>query len=119
MLALAIALQLVGALPSPTPPPPDDGAWKIVKIVDGVRLLRAPAAGRAPWGMGEGEIAAPIDAVIAHLCDFESARRFIPRVAEVRVLERRGDEALVYFRFDLPWPISDRDWTLRYRWARA
>src|SRR5439155_717948 len=28
-----------------------------------------------------------------------------------------ADEALVYFRYDLPWPVADRDYTARYRWA--
>ena len=68
--------------------------------------------------MGEAEIAAPLDRVIAHLIDFASLGKWMPRVADLRVIERRDDEALVYFRFDLPWPISDRDWTLRYRWRR-
>jgi hypothetical protein len=68
--------------------------------------------------MGEGDIAAPLARVIAHLTDFPSLRKWMPRVADLRVIERGADEAVVYFRFDLPWPISDRDWTLRYRWHR-
>ncbi len=119
MLALLalVALELVAELPSPRPPPPDDAAWKTYATVDGVRLARAPSS-PASWGMGEGEIAAPLERVIAHLTDFPSLRKWMPRVAELRVLERGADEALVYFRFDLPWPLSDRDWTLRYRWRR-
>lgn len=112
-----VALGLVAELPSPRPPAPDDAAWMSVKTVDGVALKRAPAE-HAPWGMGEGEIAAPLARVIAHLTDFPSLRTGMPRVAELRVLEQRDGEAVVYFRFDLPWPISDRDWTLRYRWRR-
>jgi polyketide cyclase/dehydrase/lipid transport protein len=116
-LAVLAGVDLVAALPAPRPPAPDDAAWKTVKTVDGVTLKRAPAE-HAPWGMGEGEIAAPLDKVIAHLTDFPSLGQWMPRVAELRVLERRDGEAVVYFRFDLPWPISDRDWTLRYRWHR-
>ena len=26
-------------------------------------------------------------------------------------------QALVYYRIGLPWPISDRDWVVRYRYA--
>lgn len=123
MLALvaivaADLLGLVAELPSPRPPLAADAAWKTLKTVDGVTLRRAASDRAAPWGMGEGEIAAPIERVIAHLIDFPSLSRYIPRVAELRVIERRDDEAVVYFRFALPWPISDRDWTLRYRWRR-
>lgn len=112
----AVALAAFSlALPSPVPP--DEGAWRRIKAVDGVTLYCA-AGDRAPWGMGAGEIAAPLERVIAHLIDFASLSRFLPRLAELRVLSRGTAEALVYFRFDLPWPISDRDWTVRYRWQR-
>jgi len=116
--AACVALDLLAQLALPIPPPPNAAAWQTVKTVDGVTLKRAPSDRAAPWGMGEGEIAAPLDRVIAHLTDFASLGKWMPRVADLRVVERGAEEALVYFRFDLPWPISDRDWTLRYRWHR-
>jgi uncharacterized protein YndB with AHSA1/START domain len=116
--AACVALELLAQLPFPIPPPPDAAAWHTIKTVDGVTLKRAPSDRATPWGMGEGEIAAPLDRVIAHLVDVDSLGKWMPRVADLRVIARGADEALVYFRFDLPWPISDRDWTLRYRWQR-
>lgn len=116
--AACVALDLLASLALPIPPPVDAASWQTVKTVDGVTLKRAPSDRAAPWGLGEGEIAAPIDRVIAHLTDFAALGKWMPRVADLRVLERGADEAVVYFRFDLPWPISDRDWTLRYRWRR-
>lgn len=116
--AACIAFDLLAQLALPIPPPADAAAWQTVKTVDGVTLKRAPSDRAAPWGLGEGVIAAPIDRVIGHLTDFASLGKWMPRVAELRVLERGADEAVVYFRFDLPWPISDRDWTVRYRWHR-
>jgi len=116
--AACVALDLLAQLALPIPPPPDAAAWHTIKTVDGVTLKRAPSSSAAPWGMGEGEIAAPLPRVVEHLTDFASLGKWMPRVADLRVIERRDDEALVYFRFDLPWPISDRDWTLRYRWHR-
>ncbi|HEY2744032.1 MAG TPA: START domain-containing protein, partial [Polyangia bacterium] len=102
----------------PGPPGADAAAWQTLKTIDGVTLSTAPSDRAAPWGRGDGEIAAPIDRVIAHLLDFPSLGKWMPRVADLRVIARGDDEAIVYFRFDLPWPISDRDWTLRYRWKR-
>jgi hypothetical protein len=118
LVALA-ALELLADLPPPHPPAADDKAWITVKTVDGVTLKRAPSGTpTAPWGSGEGEIAASLDSVVAHLIDFPNLGKWMPRVADLKVVARAEDEALVYFRFDLPWPISDRDWTLRYRWRR-
>jgi hypothetical protein len=117
MLAVAmVVLGLAGELPAPTPPAPDAAAWRAVKVVDGVTLTRAPSTVPSPWGAAEGDIEAPIERVIAHLTDFAILRRIVPRLAELRILWRGADEALLYFRFDLPWPISDRDWTMHYRW---
>jgi hypothetical protein len=120
MLAIAaiVALDLLAQLAAPLPPAADDSRWQTIKTVDGVTLKRAPSDRAAPWGMGEAELAAPVERVIAHVTDFASLARWMPRVAELRVIERRDDEAIVYFKLDLPWPISDRDWTLRYRWQR-
>lgn len=119
MIALvALALDLLIALPPPTPPADDAAAWHTLKTVDGVTLRRADSGRKAPWGEGEGEIAAPLERVIAHLTDFASLSKYMPRLAELKVIARSEGEAIVYFRFDLPWPISDRDWTLRYRWRR-
>jgi hypothetical protein len=116
--ATALLLDFALVLPAPIPPGPGDAAWKDVKTVDGVRLMRAPSETGAPWGSGEADITAPLERVIAHLTDFIAQSRKMPRLAEVRVLDRSDDSALVYFRFDLPWPVSDRDWTVRYTWQR-
>ena len=113
---LFILNALISELTAPLPPPPDDRAWVTLKTVDGVRLQTAPSSLGAPWGRGEGDIAAPLSRVIAHLTNFPSLPRWMPRVAELRVIARGEAEATVYFRFDLPWPLSDRDWTVRYRW---
>jgi hypothetical protein len=115
--ALLTLAALLAQLAAPLPPT-DASAWHVVKTADGIALSTAapPWTGAAPWGAGEGDVAAPLPRVAAHLVDFPSLTRLVPRLAELRVLWRGDHEALVYFRFDLPWPISDRDWTLRYRW---
>lgn len=119
MLVLALlVLGFTNELPAPAPPAFGDQAWQPVKVVDGVTLTRAAALPRIPWGAAEGDLDAPIERVIAHLTDFDILRHIVPRLAELRVLWRGQDDAYLYFRFDLPWPISDRDWTMHYRWRR-
>jgi hypothetical protein len=116
---IAALLVLGLALPAPSPPPADSAAWRVVKSKDGVTLKEADSGDpRAPWGLGEGEIAAPIERVIAHLTDFPGMTAVVPRLETVQVLEQRENSALVYYRFDLPWPISDRDWALSHVWQR-
>ncbi len=116
LVALGFALP---ALPAPSPPPADSPAWRQLKVKDEITLKEADSGDpRAPWGMAEGEIAAPIDQVIAHLTDFPGLKQLMPRLETVQVLELEAERALVYFRFDLPWPISDRDWALLHLWAR-
>ena len=117
-IAAIVALDLVAQLAAPQPPAAADSGWQTLKTVDGITLERAPSDRAAPWGRGDAEIAAPLDRVVAHLTDFASVGKWMPRIADVRVIERRDDEAIVYFKLDLPWPLSDRDWTLRYRWRR-
>src|SRR5437764_15370121 len=91
-----LALELIAELPAPRPPAADDKSWTTVKTVDGVRLTRAPSGGKAAWGAGEGEIAAPLDRVIAHLTDFGGLGKWMPRVADLKVIARGDDEAIVY-----------------------
>ncbi len=113
LLAAVGLLDLLVALP---PLPPTDG-WKVASRAEGIVAATAPSGLIGPWGSAEGVVAAPLDEVLAHLTDFAALPREVPRLAEVRVIRRAEGEAIVYFRIDLPWPISDRDYTARYRWG--
>ena len=84
MLALVLSLLGLLELPPPAPPPPEQAAWQNVKTVDGVHLRRAPSGRAAPWGLAEGEIAAPLGRIVAHLTDFPGLVHHVPRLAEVR-----------------------------------
>jgi len=90
--------------------------WRVTQVVDGVKgsLTRASAQ---PWGAAEGTVSAPVETILQHLVDFDQMPGRIPWLAETRVLEQNAGEALVYFRYDLPWPFADRDYTARYRWT--
>lgn len=59
----------------------------------------------------------PAEEVRAVLLDLEAFRVWFPALREWRVLVRRDTSAEVYGRQRLPWPFSDRDYVVRYRWT--
>lgn len=111
LLAALLGAPAIARADAPAPP-----SWKQVKVVDGIVVRTAPSGVKPPWGSAMGTIDAPPARVLAHLLDFADAPKHVPRLAEARVLRRGDDEAVVYFFLDLPWPISNRDYTARFRW---
>ena len=110
------------------PAPPPDADFRQLKIVDGIIVRTARPVAGPMWGQAEAAVAGSPEAVLAHLTDFEQLPRVVPRLDRLRVLSRSTPsaiagnqvvpgEAVVYFHFDLPWPVSDREYTVRYRWA--
>ena len=111
-------LSVLEMMPLPEPPAREAPRWRTVITDEGITCRIAPADGmRVSWGEAMGEVPSPLAQVVSHLLDFEGARKYIPRATDVRVLEHSTGQALVYYRIDLPWPISDRDWVVRYRYA--
>jgi hypothetical protein len=110
----AAALPLLG-----DPRPPDAAAWRQLKVVEGITVRLAPSTTRAPWGSAEGLIDAPVERVLGHLTQFERLVGRVPRLTKVTVLKREPTQALVYFYYDLPWPVANRDYTATYRWGTA
>jgi len=106
------ALLLAATLDCDAPPT----SWRVTQVVDGVTGLAPPSAG-AEMAAAEGSVPASVPAILAHLVDFDHMPGRIPWLATARVLARDVDQALVYFRYDLPWPVADRDYTARYRWT--
>ena len=111
-------LSVLEMMPLPEPPAREAPRWRTVITDEGITCRIAPADRmRVSWGEAMGEVPSPLAQVVSHLLDFEGARKYIPRATDVRVLEHSTGQALVYYRIDLPWPISDRDWVVRYRYA--
>jgi hypothetical protein len=101
------------------------GSWGLVTALllwagsPGTTLAQATEASSERPGLAvtvEGEIDAHFMAVRAVLLDVEGLGAWFPGVDEWRVLERRADSMLVYGSQDLPWPVTDRDYVVRYRW---
>lgn len=89
--------------------------WREVEVVAGVRVWAADAPGGF-WGRAEGRVAAPAASIFRRLSDFDALPRLYPWLADIRVLDRGPDTALVYFRYDLPWPLADRDYVAQHHW---
>lgn len=105
---IAATAAPLAALVAPT-------AWREVEVVEGVHVFAADAPGGF-WGHAHGRVEAPADAIFRRLSDFESLPRVYPWLGTVEVLERGPASSRVYFRYDLPWPLSDRDYVAMHRW---
>jgi hypothetical protein len=93
----------------------EPASWRLVDVVDGIRVWAAERPGEF-WGLARGRVEAPADAIFRRVSDFEKLPRVYPWLDDVRVLERGDGNALVYFHYDLPWPISDRSYAATHRW---
>jgi hypothetical protein len=89
--------------------------WQEVEVVDGVHVWAADAPGEF-WGLARGRVAAPAESIFKRVSNFEALPQMYPWLGAVRVLERGAGSSRVYFRYDLPWPLSDRDYTAVHRW---
>ncbi len=50
------------------------------------------------YGVAEGVVTAPVDAVMSAITDYGSYAQFVPNFQQSRVLSQRGQNALVYFQ---------------------
>jgi hypothetical protein len=67
----------------------------------------------------EGTLDADLRLVRATLLDLDAFKEWFPAIGEWRILQRDAASALVYGSQALPWPVSDRDYVVRYRWWGA
>jgi hypothetical protein len=114
MLALALAIVLAGSA-AHAGGGAEPATWQPVDVVEGVHVWRAERPGEF-WGLARGRVEAPADAIFRRVSDFESLPRVYPWLDAVHVLERGEGSALVYFHYNLPWPLSDRSYTAAHRW---
>jgi hypothetical protein len=96
---------------------PDEG-WKLNSQGKDVAIYSRPHAGS---GLKEfraiGSIDAPTFAVHSVIDDFENYPRFMPYMAECRLIKRQGDSVVGYQRLS-PKICADRDYTLRV-WKKS
>lgn len=97
-----------------------DDAWRLEREADGIRVwTRAVEDSPHRAIRARTLMASPMDAIVAVLQDTEACREWAQFCAEAHVHETIGEEeALIYTRNDLPWPIADRDVVFHVRWIR-
>ena len=89
-------------------------------VLGGTARAQAGAEGAAPLEVEvSGVVEAPLAAVREVLLDLEGFAAWFPALGEWRVLSRDERSARVYGRQQLPWPVADRDYVVRYRWWEA
>jgi hypothetical protein len=84
------------------------GCWLLMYERDGFKAYER--RGEPPAYRAEGALSVGLAEVAAVLVDLPRQREWVSHLAESRLLE--GDplaHSVVYSRYDLPWPVRDRD----------
>jgi len=116
MLVLAVvAALLVGGAEAAQATETPAVVWRVAKEVDGITVWSAETRNDF-WGYARGRVDATPAAIFHHVSDFEALPRMFPTLDRVEVLRRDASSALVWFHYDLPWPLSDREYTAQHRW---
>jgi hypothetical protein len=98
-----------------TPHAADEG-WRELARGDGVVVEARPAPGGVTTVRGTTVLEHSLEAIRRVLLDLERFPTWIRGLSAWTVLARGAADAVVYGRHDLPWPLSDRDYTVRYTW---
>jgi hypothetical protein len=108
-IALGLALIPAGTAAAAWPDAPGTADWPVVARTP--VLVECITADGLPWCRASTTIASPLGAVRAAILDFDAYPRMFAHIPEVRSL----DVDTKYLRLDLPAPLSDRDYTVRFQ----
>jgi hypothetical protein len=89
--------------------------WELIDESDGVRVWRRTLPDSSVLAFrGAATVDAPIARVIGVLLDSEHSTEWVDLLIESRRLRESDDGAVIlYNRYDLSWPLQDRDYVLR------
>jgi len=111
---LALALALAGAPSEAGQGPPDD-SWELVRSTGRVHLYQRPAdGGDLDEAFAQTTVDAPPARVLKVLQDYATFPEWSPYTEETRLVRHDGDADLVFQRMDLPWPVGNRYYTIRF-----
>jgi hypothetical protein len=117
-LSLTTTLTLLASAAAAAPPPPDTGkGWEHVGTKDGIATYKraVPGSKLLDFG-GETVIDRDVETLCSVLTDYDRYPQWVDSLTEIGVLKREGPRAVQYYQvFDLPWPMSDREFVSRQR----
>jgi hypothetical protein len=89
--------------------------WEKIDREDGISVFqRWPDGQELPTVRGVGTIDANIYQVLAVLTDVDHMCKWLHSCEEAKLLKTHGDlDMVTYNRFDMPWPLDDRDAVMR------
>src|SRR5262245_21335243 len=95
--------------------------WELIQTgKGGVDIYkRKLPADKEPEIKGVGDLPGTPDKALALITDVDRYSKLLPHLKTAEVLKSTSNESFVYFNFDLPWPISDRDYVVRYQWKKV
>jgi hypothetical protein len=111
LVALAAVLPL-SALAQPTPSVPSLSAAEVSRLNAG-EILVAVIPGELPVGDALGVLDAPPEQVLEVIRDFPRHSEFMRDMALSEIVGQEGEFTLQHGITDTPWPMADREWTLR------
>jgi len=91
-------------------PPQDHGNWKLLN--EGRISVFHTEHSDVNWGKATSTFPIKIDRVYSTLKDLGNYKHIFDRITESEVLDK--DENIVYVRLDMPYFLSDRDYTVKY-----
>jgi hypothetical protein len=108
LISIFLLALLVPQMASAAEKPP--AGWEKIKQADGIRVLSRSDAGEILKVRAITVVQASLERVKAVIDDAAHQPDWVPYLEETRVLQRDSDtEALLYSRFNAPWPARDRD----------
>ena len=92
-----------------------DASWTPLFEEEGIEVSMYLPAGRdLPVFRAQGVFSENLYEILAVLDDVPRHTQWMVRMAESREVEKTGDlDRVLYNRFDVPWPVSDRDSLVR------
>lgn len=97
-----------------------DEPWTLAKDADGIKVFtRSVANSSFQEFKGEIELEASVNKVVKVLKDADSFQKWMPDLAESKLLSSSEKEQFHYLENAAPWPVSSRDGVYHFTFSHA
>lgn len=91
------------------------GEWTRLSKTDGV-VVEIKEEGATTWVRGRATLDVDANKLKAALLSLDRFPKWMASLKTWKITKREKERAYVYGRHDLPWPMADRDYVVRYTW---